>query len=48
MRASDLLRIPQEVIALYEDEPPTSGDLVFQPPDLSEPDSVVQHRQSGG
>jgi hypothetical protein len=31
MRASDLSRIPQEVIALYEDKPPASGVLVFQP-----------------
>jgi hypothetical protein len=37
MRASDLSQIPQEVISLYEDEPPTSGDLVFQPPDFSTP-----------
>jgi hypothetical protein len=31
--ASDLSHISQEVISLYEDEPPTSGDLVFQPPE---------------
>jgi hypothetical protein len=31
MRASDLSLIPQEVIALYEDKPLTSGVLVFQP-----------------
>ncbi len=37
MRASDHAHIPQEVISLYEDEPPTSGDLVFQPPELSTP-----------
>jgi hypothetical protein len=35
MRASDLEHISPEVIALYEPEPPTSGDLVYQPPDLS-------------
>jgi len=35
MRASDLEHISPEVIALYEPESPTSGDLVFQPPDLS-------------
>ena len=37
MRCSDLARIPQEVIALYEDEPPTGGELVFQPAELSTP-----------
>jgi len=36
-RVSDLAHISQEVIALYEDESPTSGDLVFQPPEIVTP-----------
>jgi len=32
MRASDLARLPEEVIALYEDTTPPEGELVFQPP----------------
>ncbi|MGH7410207.1 MAG: hypothetical protein ACREJ6_03975 [Candidatus Methylomirabilis sp.] len=31
MRGTDLSRLSEEVVALYEDAPPTSGVLVFQP-----------------
>lgn len=31
MRGTDLSRIPDEMIALYEDKPSTSGEFVFQP-----------------
>jgi Phytanoyl-CoA dioxygenase (PhyH) len=33
MRGTDLSRIPEEVVALYEDTPPLQGDVIFQPPD---------------
>jgi hypothetical protein len=33
MRGTDLSRLPDEVVALYDDEPPESGDLVFIPPE---------------
>ncbi len=32
MRATDLARLPEEVIALYENTAPPEGELVFQPP----------------
>jgi hypothetical protein len=35
MRVSDLAHIPQEVVDLYENTIPPSGDLVFRPADLS-------------
>ena len=31
MRGTDLARLPEDVVALYEDHPPTSGVLVFEP-----------------
>lgn len=31
MRGTDLSRIPEEIVGLYEDETPTSGELIFQP-----------------
>jgi len=33
MRGTDLARIPDEVVALYDNEPPESADLVFIPPE---------------
>jgi hypothetical protein len=36
MRGTDLARLPDDVIALYEDHPPTSGVLVFEPGMLKE------------
>lgn len=31
MRATDFSHIPEDIISLYEDKQPTSGELVFQP-----------------
>ena len=31
LRGTDLSRLPEDLVALYEEEPPTSGELVFQP-----------------
>src|SRR5262249_40849586 len=31
MHGIDLSRLPEEVVTFYEDQPPTSGVLVFQP-----------------
>jgi hypothetical protein len=33
MRGTDLTRLPDEVVALYDDEPPESSDLIFIPPE---------------
>jgi hypothetical protein len=33
MRGADLSRVPDAVVALYDDEPPESDDLVFIPPE---------------
>ncbi len=34
MRGTDLARLPEDVVALYEDQPPTSGVLIFQPEEI--------------
>jgi hypothetical protein len=37
MRGTDLSRLPDDIISLYDDEPPADGELVFQPPSFEKP-----------
>ncbi len=37
LRVTDLEKIPEDLVALYDDVPPTSGELVYQPPPLPDP-----------
>lgn len=37
LRATDLEKIPEELVSLYDDSTPTSGELVYQPPPLHDP-----------
>jgi hypothetical protein len=37
LRATDLERIPEDLVRLYDGAPPTSGELVYQPPPLHDP-----------
>jgi len=37
LRATDLQRIPEELVRLYDATPPASGELVYQPPALHDP-----------
>jgi hypothetical protein len=34
MRGTDLARLPEEVVRLYDDQRPTSGVLIFQPDEV--------------
>jgi hypothetical protein len=34
LRGSDFARMPEEVALLYDDEPPTTGELIYQPPEF--------------
>ena len=34
LRATDLCRISEEIALLYDQEPPTEGEVIFQPPSL--------------
>jgi hypothetical protein len=34
MRGTDLIRLPEELVMLYEDQRPTSGVLIFQPDEV--------------
>jgi hypothetical protein len=35
-RGTDLAHLPDEIVALYDDEPPTDGELIYQPSTLTE------------
>jgi hypothetical protein len=37
LRGTDLSRIPEEICLLYDDQPPSGENLVFQPPESYEP-----------
>jgi hypothetical protein len=37
MRGTDFSRLPDDIIALYDDEPVEDGELVFRPPNLDKP-----------
>jgi hypothetical protein len=37
LRATDLERIPEELVGLYDEMPSASGELVYQPPPLHDP-----------
>jgi hypothetical protein len=37
MRATDLSRLPEDIISLYDDESLADGELVFQPPSMEKP-----------
>jgi hypothetical protein len=32
MRGTDFARLPEEIVSLYDDEPVTDGELIFEPP----------------
>jgi hypothetical protein len=34
LRGTDLSRIPEDIVSLYDHEPPTGGELIFQAPSL--------------
>jgi hypothetical protein len=36
LRGTDLAHLPDEIVALYDDEPPTDGELIYQPSTLTE------------
>jgi hypothetical protein len=37
MRGSDLSRLPEDIVGLYDDEPADDGELVFQPRSFDKP-----------
>jgi hypothetical protein len=37
LRAADLERIPEELVRLYDDGTPATGELIYQPPPLHDP-----------
>jgi hypothetical protein len=37
LRGTDFARLPEEIALLYADEPPTNGELIYQPPEFHHP-----------
>jgi phytanoyl-CoA dioxygenase PhyH len=37
LRGSDFVRLAEEIALLYDDEPPTHGELIFQAPSMDQP-----------